>query len=826
MALRGVSVGLVLAALAWGFWLKVHSPDTIYLDTARGTSWMVPGLVKDAVGHNALPTHVTFTRAIQATQPLSGRALEIRVLGSYEVALDGEPLATSPADQGTVWRRVRRVELPELADGAHELRVVATRINGPPALWARLAGEDSNAPWTYSVNGSSPAQARPAEDPWIGAAYDTDDVERDAVWGKPWLTLGLGAASLVILALASRAAARSRPLPPTAPLWTLAALAIVWIALLAVAMVRLTPLAGYDVDGHLAYVEWIRTRGTLPYPTDGWQMYQAPLYYLLGAGWLGLFGEEAGTATGVRLLRALNVAWAVGFLVAGAFAIRRLVGVRAGASTIGLVFLAATPMAFYLYCYPTNENLCTLMASALFLALARLKGHRIDSLGGAVGLGAVLGLALLSKATAILLLVPVVLVYLLRAAAQLRARHAAAARRAVGRLGVVLLTAAAVSGWHFIRIYLRYGKPIVGNWDSESGRLWWQMPGFRTWWSYVPDVHAFSRPFFAGLESVPSGLLTTWAGETLAAGFSNVDNRAPWNYELSAVSMALCVLLAGLTAVGIVSRVRWRRLTMPRLDLCLLAMTIVTGTLVVWMTLTVPAYAQAKAFYGLVALVPCSVFAARGARRIWGPAIDRTLPAALVVAPWILVLVGTFTILPRAANVTIDALLLMDGDRRGALEALERAVRAKPSDMNARVLLATLLLPDTREEPRVWELIDARELERQLAAGALAPTPALSRRVDILSQLHMRAGRTEDEARLARRAVELAPQEPHFWLHAIDATSATGNLEGALQLARDGIRWHPWMPDFPVRLAWLCERAGLREDAERYGRLAEELGRR
>src|SRR5208283_1185794 len=53
--------------------------------------------------------------------------------------------------------------------------------------------------------------------------------------------------------------------------------------------------------------------------------------------------------------------------------------------------------------------------------------------------------------------------------------------RSVSAIVVVCLV---VCGWHYGRVWARFGKPIVGNWDALSGQegqgQWWLEPGFGT----------------------------------------------------------------------------------------------------------------------------------------------------------------------------------------------------------------------------------------------------------------------------------------------------------------------------------------------------------
>jgi len=777
--IRWFLVAGAVAAVGAAFWAKAHSPSTAYLD---GSGWIVPGLVKNAGECSRVATRVTFSRPFSLPAAVGGAVLELRTMGAYDVLLDDAVVEGGPWDAPVVSRERRRVPLLGLGAGNHVLAVRVRAIEGPVALTARLVdGEGhvllrTDGTWSYEINGSTPAPARRASDPWIGVAYDTDDLEPLVVWGHPGLTWGVAAFSLIAMLLARGRARLARPLSSRTPVWLLAGLAATWVVLLTLAAKDIDAWWGYDRDGHMEYLEWVRTRGTLPYPTDGWQMYQPPLYYVAGAALLRALGATETSPGGIRAIAALNAVLALGFLIAGAFAIGRFVGYRASTWRLGVLLLGTTPAAFYVFAYPTNENLCTLLASLVLLALAGLRGRRTDSFRAAAGVGALLGLALLSKATAVLLVVPVAMAYLLRALGR-------RSFRPVGGLAVALSTALAVSGWFFVRTWMKLGKPIVGNWDPASGQEWWQIPGFQTWSSYLPDGGLFRRPFYASLDSVWSGFLGTWAGDTFAGGNANLNVHPPWNYELTPVSIALCLVVAALTVVGIVSRIRWKSLRMPRRDACLLSLLVVTVLTLLWMTLTVPAYAQAKAFYGLVAVVPLVVFAARGARKVWGAAVETRRGLVLLAAPWVVVFVATFLVVPRAGHLTPRALALnIDGRRDEAIATLNEALE-HDSDWNPRVMLATLLLDDPEMEPKVRALIDADHL----VSG-----PMLARRLDLAAQLSRRAGRNDDAVRLSRRAVALAPERPRFWLRGIEALRAAGDEEGAAAMQREAIRWHPW----------------------------------
>jgi hypothetical protein len=71
---------------------------------------------------------------------------------------------------------------------------------------------------------------------------------------------------------------------------------------------KLPSWMGMDYHGHLAYVQFILERRALPLATDGWEMFQPPLYYLLCAGMASLFGEGNGLV--IRMFRLISIAGA------------------------------------------------------------------------------------------------------------------------------------------------------------------------------------------------------------------------------------------------------------------------------------------------------------------------------------------------------------------------------------------------------------------------------------------------------------------------------------------------------------------------------------
>ena len=70
---------------------------------------------------------------------------------------------------------------------------------------------------------------------------------------------------------------------------------------------RLLPFhAGFDSKEHLKYIDYIQQHRALPLPTEGLEMYQPPLYYLIAAASLSVCKLSINDPASVVVLRALG----------------------------------------------------------------------------------------------------------------------------------------------------------------------------------------------------------------------------------------------------------------------------------------------------------------------------------------------------------------------------------------------------------------------------------------------------------------------------------------------------------------------------------------
>ncbi|MCS7301403.1 MAG: glycosyltransferase family 39 protein [Fimbriimonadales bacterium] len=331
--------------------------------------------------------------------------------------------------------------------------------------------------------------------------------------------------------------------------------------LLAIAYNLATPFGnnGYtntpDEGAHFQYVQFVAREWRLPlfegYEGVGYEAHQPPLYYFLAAAFYHLSG---GAGKGVRLLSTLcsaGVVWLVWL------SLRRLAPERPLLALSGMSFAAFLPMHLAIGSAVGNDALTNLLFAAVLYGLLRALCPRSSDAascgvgdgarGGAVAsppaqgtrrlqsesvLGLLLGLALITKATAILLL-PVAALGVLWSARLQGQNVGQGLMRAGLTLGIALL----LGGWWFVRNAILYDDPLLqktfvqvfaGTAKAqdflERGATWGQYLHLVADWTFRSFWFAYGTPATAatGLPNfLPDSVYWGLAGWTLMtlAGF-------------------------------------------------------------------------------------------------------------------------------------------------------------------------------------------------------------------------------------------------------------------------------------------------------------------
>ena len=255
---------------------------------------------------------------------------------------------------------------------------------------------------------------------------------------------------------------------------------------------------GFDATaGHVAYIFQLADNGLRPLdvdPTSLWSFYNPPLSYYLGAAWVcagrafGLADAEAAES-----LQWLSLAYSVGATYVGYLVLRQahLEGRRLA---LGFCAWALVPFFVPLSGNVSYDGLLTLLSLVTLLLLMRW--YEDPTLARALRAGVCLGLALMTKTTAALLLLPALVTFILRLVR--REGRPSAARLAL-QVAAVLVPAAVLGGWWHIYAHLRFGMPFgyfqkVDPTDAMNRSGFGLAQRLLPWWSggFDPFLHLAS----------------------------------------------------------------------------------------------------------------------------------------------------------------------------------------------------------------------------------------------------------------------------------------------------------------------------------------------
>ena len=536
-------------------------------------------------------------------------------------------------------------------------------------------------------------------------------------------------------------------------------------------------LQGFDSQHHLDYIKYVQERRALPLPTEGFEMFQPPLYYVVSAVALSLGGLSVDTQSGILGLRFLTLLFGLLQFTLVFLSLRLCFPGRTAAQLVGLVLAAFLPMQLYLSHYVTNETLAATLATASVYLGLRLFRTKDPSVSQFAWLGLCMGAALLTKATALLVVLPLFLALIVKLFAE-RAPVAIWLRH----FGTLCAVVVAACGWHYARIWHQFGTPVVGNWDVAAGFSWWQDSGFHTASDYARFGRSLVAPLFSGFGSFADGIYSTLWGDGLCGGVADLAYRPPWNYNLMVAGYLLALAPALLILVG-AAVACWRFVRKPSVDLFVLAGSSGAVTLgVVFMTLKVASYAQVKAFYGLALLVPLCFFGAVGwelltrGRRI----LQGALGVLLLV--WAMNSFASFWIIHSASQHAYMGIKLGSARKLDAalVEAM-KAVDSDPADAAARRFSALVLNELGRTSESLPYAQRAVELSPLDGAGHLELGVALAGQ-----------GQMEPALGEARRALELGPENPAACDFSLFCLSKLGRTDEAINVARDGLAVFPY----------------------------------
>ena len=185
-------------------------------------------------------------------------------------------------------------------------------------------------------------------------------------------------------------------------------LIILW-GILALNNIRQVPLyIGMDAQDHYDYISYVLEKGRLPLATEGWQMFQPPLFYMVCALILESLRNSVGAATLVLLPRGINLFCGLLQVEFCYRALRYVWPQREDLQAIGTVLGGLLPMNIYISQVVGNEPMAAAFSGiAVVMALGLISKRSVPSGWSCFLLGIVVGLGVLTKPTPFLLIPPI-----------------------------------------------------------------------------------------------------------------------------------------------------------------------------------------------------------------------------------------------------------------------------------------------------------------------------------------------------------------------------------------------------------------------------------
>jgi len=606
LLLASVAIGIVVSGV-FAIWLYsiLNDPDVSLLFPEEGAEWIRVAKEEGPNTYGAQDFMAAYRVQFDVDRVPQEAVLQLRVFRFAAVFLDGIAITQTPTDFDT-WKQRYSIDLaPYLTPGSHELILSSINRTGPPLVlahcdalnihtgpeWEGRTLESSQWSRVDSVVGSQPNDIGYSFDPVSKAFF------RTLPFLVPIFCIGVVLALIPWNRVRARGYWADQIASASGLRWFLIS---VW-AVFAVNNITKIPYGvGFDIEGHMQYIQFLVRRHSIPLAMDGWQLFQSPLYYLISAPLYLLLGavlDPVRTADALRvvplLCGALNVQ--VGYLV-----LREVYPNRDDLQALGVLVVGSLPINLYISQYMGNEPMAGLFTALVVLTALRL-WSRYDAGGHPArycAIGLALGLSMLTKVTAVLMCVPLSLLFMYVAYTHHK-RFAHAIRHAAMAHVLTFGVAFVVCGWYYISNWVRMGVPFMGGWDEARGYIWWQEPGFRTVEQFVQFGEALRYPIYSSVQGFWDGYYSTLWLDGYNSSTIVFDWFQLWNYDLMLTTAWLALVPACGLVAGIVVTVC--RIASPEAVVrvfCLACLAIYFAAMV-QITIRISGFSTVKASYSL-----------------------------------------------------------------------------------------------------------------------------------------------------------------------------------------------------------------------------------
>ena len=398
---------VILGGLRIMFYIK--SPDVLLLTNRAGAQWIKYNSEFELEAKPSSQTKCEFRYIFNISKKVDNASISMQALKRAHVSFDGVNIYSSNYEFNE-WKKVRDIKLPfTVESGPHEIVIDVISENSHPSViaYSETLPVKTGLGWFASNDGKSWRMAVPASEmkqPGISKNFPSSFNSLIAI--LPYLT-GVFLLVFIISLFANWNDAKEpqfldwRP-KPSHIRWTLL---FFWAVLAVNNMFNLNYQVGTDGWGHIEYIDYIVTKGSLPLAPEGWHMFQAPLNYILSAPLYALLIKWLDLPSVVKIMGIIPVICGL-LQIEIVYRMARLVfEERKDLQIIAVIAGSLLPIHTYACQYVGNEPLAACFISVVILLCVSLimPDQKERRYGYFILIGFVWGLALLSKITALLL---------------------------------------------------------------------------------------------------------------------------------------------------------------------------------------------------------------------------------------------------------------------------------------------------------------------------------------------------------------------------------------------------------------------------------------
>ena len=641
----------LLLAFATDLYLSISDLDGHFLANTSAT-WIKYSEPINLGTKSTSEQTVSFRKRIIVSSAISDLTLKMRAFRNASVWIDGKLVHDEDRSSGE-WNKDRIISVPQMPPAEHTITVSVRNTGGPPALMISSDMKDfeTDEKWEASLDRNSWSPAVSSEN------IATPPISREfpdvlTAFKSKFMIYSLFFLPVILLCFLIRSERYGRYFDRG--LTTAGAFRILLLIAYAVMainnFIKMPIFIGMDIHGHIDYIIYIAQFGRLPLPTEGWSMFEPPLFYTLSALLYNVVTYLFSVEFAFKTMRLIP-------LVCGLLQIEIIYRTmkivypqRQDLQAIGTMTGAFIPANICLSQFVGTEPLAACLTSAFVLFVFKMLNTDIDEhkYRYYACMGLLVGFSLLAKIS-VIVIVPIAALFIALKYFYEKKADIQVFKALSTRLALVFGLAALVAGWYFVRNYINLGHFVVlvsRGGDVIGGNIWWQDPGYRTYSQLMFSLNAMFYPIYSGLTSIWNSLYTTFWSDGLLSGHIAFLYAPPWNYEFM-IGGLIFSLVPFMTILAGIFVMFGNRKDSEKLSITFSSICVLTFLLAIFhQYLSLPIYSMAKGKY-MLGILPCfAVLAASGYDLITkkAPVILKPLLVSLMVCWAVSVYAGFFVV--------------------------------------------------------------------------------------------------------------------------------------------------------------------------------------